>query len=153
MHFVCFLLFWESFNCCNYGTTGPIQVGFSAKCTSPNEEFIQFIQKENWKCYMFDFRLIPVDRNIFFIRPHLSGIRSMLSGCRLSSTTCIGSLSSWKDKNKYHNVLEKLIFGCRFYTLMCPHECQLKLYIKSVIPTFVWSHLIRLDFGYFVLIW
>ncbi len=25
----------------NFGTTGPIQVGFSAKCTSPNEHFNQ----------------------------------------------------------------------------------------------------------------
>ncbi len=30
-----FLLFWESFNHFNFGTTGPIQVGFSAQCTSP----------------------------------------------------------------------------------------------------------------------
>ena len=34
MNFFCFLLFWESFNChINFGTTGPIQVGFSAKRT------------------------------------------------------------------------------------------------------------------------
>ena len=25
----------------NFGTTGPIQVGFSAKCTSPNKHFNQ----------------------------------------------------------------------------------------------------------------
>ena len=31
----CILLFWESFNWYNFGTTGSIQVGFSAKCTSP----------------------------------------------------------------------------------------------------------------------
>ncbi len=59
MHFFCFLLFWESFNCCNFGTPGPIQVGFSAKCTSPDEDFNQI---ENWKCDMFDFHLIPLDR-------------------------------------------------------------------------------------------
>ncbi len=62
MHFFCFLLFWESFNCYNFGTTGPIQVGFSAKCTSPNEHFNQI---ENWKCHMFDFRRIPQDRITF----------------------------------------------------------------------------------------
>ncbi len=33
--------------------------GFSAKCTSPNEHFNQI---ENWKCYMFDFRLMSLDR-------------------------------------------------------------------------------------------
>ncbi len=54
-----FQLFWESFNYYNFGTTGPIQVRFSAKCTSPNEDFNQI---ENWKCQMFDFRLIPLDR-------------------------------------------------------------------------------------------
>ncbi len=58
MHFFCFLLFWESFNCCNFGTTGPVQVGFSTKCTTPNEDFNQI---ENWKCHMFDFGLIPLD--------------------------------------------------------------------------------------------
>ncbi len=39
IHFFCFLLFCESFNCYNFGTTGPIQVEFSANCTSPNKEF------------------------------------------------------------------------------------------------------------------
>ena len=32
MDFFCFLLFWESFKSYNFGTTGPIQVGFSANC-------------------------------------------------------------------------------------------------------------------------
>ena len=41
----------------NFGTTG--EVGFSAKCTSSNEHFNQ---KENWKCHMFVFRLISLDR-------------------------------------------------------------------------------------------
>ena len=39
----------------NLETTGPIQAGFPAKCTSPNEHFNQI---ENSKCHMFDFRLI-----------------------------------------------------------------------------------------------
>ncbi len=39
MHFFCFLLFWKSFNCYNFGTTGPTQVGVSAKCISSNEDF------------------------------------------------------------------------------------------------------------------
>ncbi len=64
MHFFCFLLFWESFNCYNFGTTHPIQVGFSAKSTSPNKNFDQI---ENWKCHMFDFWLIPLDRITCFI--------------------------------------------------------------------------------------
>ncbi len=42
----------------NVGTTGPIQVRFSAKCTSPNEHFNQI---ENWKCHMFKFWLISAD--------------------------------------------------------------------------------------------
>ncbi len=56
---LCFLLFWESFIWYSFGTTGPIQVGFSAKCVLPNEDFNQI---EIWKCDMFDFRLIPLDR-------------------------------------------------------------------------------------------
>ncbi len=55
-------MLWESFNCCNFGTTGPIQVGFSAKCTSHNEDFNQI---ENWKCHVCDFRLIPLDHITF----------------------------------------------------------------------------------------
>ncbi len=41
------------------GTTGSIQVGFSAKCTSPSEHFNQI---KNWKCHTCEFRLIPLDR-------------------------------------------------------------------------------------------
>ncbi len=37
--FLCFLLFWESVNYYNFGSTGQIQVGFSVKCTSLNEDF------------------------------------------------------------------------------------------------------------------
>ncbi len=40
------------------GTTGAIQVGFWAKCTSLNEAFNQI---ETWKCYMVYFRLISLD--------------------------------------------------------------------------------------------
>ena len=43
----------------NFGTTGPIQVGFSTKCTSPYEQFNQI---EIWKCDMFDVRMISPDR-------------------------------------------------------------------------------------------
>ncbi len=45
----------------NFGTTCLTQVKFSAECTSPNEYF-KFNQIENWKCHMFDFRLISLDR-------------------------------------------------------------------------------------------
>ena len=41
------------------GNTGPMQVGFSAKCTSPNEDFNEV---KSWKCHMCIFRLIPLDR-------------------------------------------------------------------------------------------
>ena len=44
---------------CNLRITEPIQVGFSAKCTSPNERFNQIA---NWKCHICNFRLIPLDR-------------------------------------------------------------------------------------------
>ncbi len=64
--FLCFPLFWEFSNCYNFGTTGPIQVGFSTKCTSPNDDFDQI---ENWKCHMFNFRLIPLDNCITFFSP------------------------------------------------------------------------------------
>ena len=61
MYFFCFLQFWESFNCSNFGTAGSIQVVFSTKCTSRNNHF-KFNQIENWKYLMFDFRLISLDR-------------------------------------------------------------------------------------------
>ena len=43
----------------NLWTTRLIEVGFSAKCTSPSEHFNQI---ENRKCHMCEFRLIPLDR-------------------------------------------------------------------------------------------
>ncbi len=55
--FLLFSIVLKSFNCYSFGTIGPLQVGFSAKCTSPNEDFNQI---ENWKCHLFDFRLIPL---------------------------------------------------------------------------------------------
>ncbi len=58
-HWLWDLLFWESFNFYNFGITGQIQLGFSAKCTSPNEDFNHI---ENWKWHMFDFWLIPLNR-------------------------------------------------------------------------------------------
>ena len=58
------IVFWESFNCYNFGTTSPIQVTFSAKCTPPDEDFTHI---ENWKCHMFNFQLIPLDR-ITYVR-------------------------------------------------------------------------------------
>ncbi len=42
----------------NFGTTSPIQMGVSEKCTYQNEHFNQI---ENWKCHLFDFRLISLD--------------------------------------------------------------------------------------------
>ncbi len=47
----------------NFGTTGPIQVRFSAKCTSPNEHFNEI---ENWKRHMLDFGLISLDRITYY---------------------------------------------------------------------------------------
>ncbi len=41
----------------NLRTTGPIQVGFSAKYTSANKHFNQI---ENWKCHIFYFRMISL---------------------------------------------------------------------------------------------
>ena len=41
MHFFCFLCFGNLSIVINFGTTGPIKVGFSAQCTSPNEDFNQ----------------------------------------------------------------------------------------------------------------
>ena len=49
----------------NFGITGPIQVGVSAKCTSPNKHFNQI---ENWKCHMFDFRLISLITSHYFVQ-------------------------------------------------------------------------------------
>ena len=42
-----------------FSTVLRIQVGFPAKCTPSNEHLNQI---ENWKCHMFDFRLISLDR-------------------------------------------------------------------------------------------
>ncbi len=41
-----------------FRTTGPILVGVSANCISLNEHLNQI---ENWKCHMFNFRLISLD--------------------------------------------------------------------------------------------
>ncbi len=63
MYFFCFLLFWEPFNCYNFGTIGPIHLGFLAKCKSPNEHFNQI---ENMK--MSHVRLeFPRSYHILFI--------------------------------------------------------------------------------------
>ncbi len=60
------LNFWRSpeaisckFLVCNLWNHWSDLDGLSAKCTSPNENFNQI---ENWKCHMFDFRLVPLDR-------------------------------------------------------------------------------------------
>ncbi len=50
MNFFCFYCFENLSIAHNFGTTGPIQVGFSAKCTSPNARFNQI---EN--LMLFDF--------------------------------------------------------------------------------------------------
>ena len=77
------LLFWESFNCYNFGTTGPIQMGFSAKCTSPN-------QIENWKCHLCDFWLISLYHitDVLYSRYSLYLWRSMISQGKIS-TICV----------------------------------------------------------------
>ncbi len=51
MNFFCFLFENPSIIAHNFRTTGPIQVGFSAKCTSPNEHFNVL---EDWKCSTSD---------------------------------------------------------------------------------------------------
>ena len=63
MNFFCFENLWISITY-NFGTFGPIQVGFSTKCTAPNEHFNQ---TENWKCHMFKFRLISLDHITYFL--------------------------------------------------------------------------------------
>ncbi len=75
----CLILFWKSFYFCNFGTTGPFQVGFLTECNSPNEDFNQV---ENWKCHMFDFWLIPPDRITFYrlISHEVSGNFSVKTG-------------------------------------------------------------------------
>ena len=56
----------------NFGNTDPIQVGFSTKCTSPNEHFNQI---ENCNRHMFDFRLIPLDSITFDNLIHFIGVK------------------------------------------------------------------------------
>ncbi len=58
MNFCCFLLFWESFNCLWSWNPGPIQVGYSAKWTSPNKHFHQKLKMSHVR--------VPTD----FLRSH-----------------------------------------------------------------------------------
>ena len=79
LHFLfSILLFWESFNTVailwnHWSVSG----GVLAKCTSPNENFNQI---ENWKCNMFDFRLIFLDRITYvYIFVHFPNVDYTLS--------------------------------------------------------------------------
>ena len=66
-----------------FGTTSPIQVGFSAKCTSPNGHINKILKK--WKSHKLKFGLISLDRitygyfgwtpTIVHSRIHFSGWR------------------------------------------------------------------------------
>ncbi len=76
MHLFCFLLFWESFNCYNFGTTGLIQAGFSAKCTSPNEDFNQ-METENVTRLTSDW--FPILHYIFLTSDSFCSVRSHIS--------------------------------------------------------------------------
>ncbi len=79
-----FLLLWESFNSYNFGTIGPIQVGGSAKGTSPNEEFNQI---ENKKGHIFDFWLISQERITY-------------NGCLCLEKNCV-SCWEWQKETVY----------------------------------------------------
>ena len=83
IYFFCFLLFWESSNCYNFVTTGPIQVGFSANVPLFNEYFNQI---ENWKCHMFDFRLISLDR---ITNVYLTGNNKLNIDFQVSAADCL----------------------------------------------------------------
>ena len=65
----------------NLGTTEPIQVGFSSKCTSPNDYFNQI---EYWKCDMFDFRLIPPDHITHLSNKHVLTTIASIFLCLIS---------------------------------------------------------------------
>ncbi len=110
MYFFCFLLFWESFNCCNFGNTGPIQVAFSTKCTSPNEDFWS-----NRKLKMSYIRLLtnsPRSHHTFWnpVKPsHLKQF-SMDDGNALDPYTHLGQSASlpylhliWLSSLSQHN--------------------------------------------------
>ena len=47
----------------NLGTTGPIQEDLTAKWTAPSDHFNEI---QNWKCHMFNFRLILIDHHITY---------------------------------------------------------------------------------------
>ncbi len=54
-----------------FGTTCPIQVGFSAKCISPNEH--HFDQIENRKCHMFGLQTdFPRSHHKIILCPNVS---------------------------------------------------------------------------------
>ncbi len=101
--FIIFLAVSFVFNCFenlsiahNFGTIGSIQVGFSAKCTSPNEYINQI---ENWKCHILDFRLISKGRitsSNCIIFEHMDGSKNNTWHAR-SQTEVVCTL--WKKKS------------------------------------------------------
>ena len=87
------------FSCCfenssiahNFGITGPIQVGFSAKFTFRNEHFQQI---QNWNCNLFDFRLISLDCITFLKHTEYSIIWKDQREKVYAKSNCRGSANS-----------------------------------------------------------
>ena len=59
-------MFWEFFNCYKFRTTGLIQVRFHQNVPLVMRTSI----RENWKCHMFDFRLIPLYHTTYVAQPN-----------------------------------------------------------------------------------
>ena len=59
-------------------TTEPIQMGFSANCTTPKENFNQI---EHWKCHMCELRIISPDRITYRHAPSLYIYKYMVLVC------------------------------------------------------------------------
>ena len=75
---IVFYCFKNPLIACKFGTTYPIQVGFSAKCTSPIKHSNQI---ENWKCHMFKFRLIALDHNHHHITYNMTNLEQAIRHC------------------------------------------------------------------------
>ena len=71
------------------------QMGFTGKCNSPNEHFSQI---ENWKCHMFDFRLISLDCITYTVGKGQPSVYGFFQSQRYisDSPSCIYHLILWR---------------------------------------------------------
>ncbi len=125
----------------NIGTIGLIQVGFSAKCTSPNEHFNRI---ENWKCQIYEFRLIWLDRITYndFVCQFLE--TNILGGCvvkiasKLMSNTETGTLLGQTVKKRLTHT--QSLWDCYhrsvYYVTLCTDTSIIDCAVCMMIPQY-----------------